>query len=146
VQKAVCAEFWDEQAAYDHETDLIEKIGLANLTNVLPGGQKAWTNRRDERATRKLAEPKPLHVWLDSGAPQMRTLYQRFSEWLRAGMHENGMKVKVSASNPAFRINAMVTEAVYNEMLPMMWGRIKADAKAREVFCRRIQPFGIQVV
>lgn len=42
--------FNDEQAAYDYETDIIEYYGLKYLTNVLPGGQKAWDKRRQQRA------------------------------------------------------------------------------------------------
>lgn len=63
MQKEFLAFFCDEQAAYDHETDVIDEIGLANLTNVLPGGQKAWERRQKERAERR---PAPIVIdWHD---------------------------------------------------------------------------------
>ncbi len=53
--------FWDEQAAYDHETDRIEAYGLANLTNILLGGQRAWEKRvlnlEQRRASARKPEP-----------------------------------------------------------------------------------------
>jgi hypothetical protein len=43
------ASFWDEQEAYNHETDRIELYGLGTLTNIMPGGQRAWDRRLWER-------------------------------------------------------------------------------------------------
>lgn len=47
VQKEMVACFRNEQDAYDFETQVIADIGLDNLTNVLPGGQKAWDREAD---------------------------------------------------------------------------------------------------
>lgn len=68
VQKRQVAFFCDEQEAYDAETDWIESIGLENLTNVLPGGQKAWVERVRKRAKRaevKRAKADDSPNWLD---------------------------------------------------------------------------------
>lgn len=148
VQKGFHAFFWDEQAAYDCETDLIEEIGLDSLTNLLPGGQKAWERRRQERATRKRAEKpaEPLHVWLAKDDARTSTLYERMADWVKAGMHKNGMKLKVTASNPAYRINAMITEAIYNSLLPSIWKQICEDNRTHGVVRERLRPYGIEVV
>lgn len=52
IHKEMVACFLNEQDAYDFETKVIEDIGLENLTNVLPGGQKAW-DREADMAKRK---------------------------------------------------------------------------------------------
>lgn len=51
VVKRRVAFLTDEQDAYDAETDLIRQIGLKNLSNVLPGGQRAWLDREALRAS-----------------------------------------------------------------------------------------------
>ena len=55
VAKSFVAYFWDEQAAYDHETDMISDVGLCNLTNVMPGGQKAFDRRVSELKSKRAA-------------------------------------------------------------------------------------------
>lgn len=146
VGKEFNAFFWDEQAAYDHETDLIEEIGLASLTNVLPGGQKAWERRQVERASRKEKDPEPMHVWLARRGETIEALYQRFSEWLKAGLHKGGREVRFTAADPRFKINAIVSEVVYNTMLPMMWKKIVNDEASRKVFTERIRRYGVEIV
>ena len=145
VGKAFHAYFWDEQAAYDYETDLIEEIGLQNLTNVLPGGQKAWDQRRRERAVRR-DQSVPMHVWLAKKDGGTNTLFQRFAEWFRADLHKGDRKVVCTAADPKFKWNASITEAVYNTMLPHLWGQIHKDDKARAVFIERIRPYGVELV
>lgn len=56
VIKQRVAVFWDEMAAYDHETDLIDEIGLENLTNLMRGGAGGWERRVTERRARRGAE------------------------------------------------------------------------------------------
>lgn len=144
VSRSFNAFFWDEQAAYDHETDLIESVGLANLTNVLPGGQKAWEQRRQRRAAERVSEP--WHVVLAKDDAGTRTLYERMADWLKLGMHKGDKQVKVTASNPAYRLNAMITEAVYNALLPSIWRQVCADSRTHGIVRERMRPFGIEVV
>lgn len=147
VQKGYHAFFWDEQAAYDCETDLIEEIGLERLTNLLPGGQKAWECRRQVRAARRRAEKpsEPLHVWLAKDDAKAATLFERIADWIKLGMHKGGKQVKVTASNPAFRIHAMITESVYSTLLPSMWKAICEDANTHGIVRDRLRPYGIEV-
>jgi hypothetical protein len=143
VQKQMLAKFWDEQAAYDHETDLIDEIGLANLTNVLPGGQKAWDRRRQERATRRRKEKPvaPMHEQLSNGADE---LISRFAEWFKAGGHK-GQKFGFTALNPVYRFHAKLSAYVYNEFMPTMWQHIKQDEQALSVLRERIRQFGVEI-
>lgn len=72
IIKEKVALFWDEQAAYDYETDLIEEIGLKNLTNIMPGGQKAWKRRVREVNSRKPSPP--LMTTLEQCVPRLACL------------------------------------------------------------------------
>lgn len=142
VGKAQVAFFWDEQAAYDHETDLIEEIGLSNLTNVLPGGQKAWERRVEERESRQKSAP-PVHVMLARKSSE--ALIARLSEWFKIGGHK-GAKVKLTTTNPLYKWTVAVSEAVYNDHFPRLWKHIQSDPKAFDVLRDRIRPYGVEVV
>ena len=76
IIKEKIAVFWCEQSAYDFETDLIEQIGLSKLTNVMRGGQVAFTRRVRERKRRaaKIKPPPPLMVSLEECAGRIATL------------------------------------------------------------------------
>lgn len=141
VGKEQLAFFWDEQAAYDFETDLIEEIGLANLTNVLPGGQKAWERRRLERETRR-KKADPFHVAL--GRKSNEHLIARLSEWFKIGGHK-GAKVRLTTTNPALTATVKLSEALYNNHFPWLWERIQADTQAFAVLRERIRPYGVEV-
>lgn len=45
IKKQQVVMFFDEQDAYDYETELINSYGLETLTNVIAGGQTAWIDR-----------------------------------------------------------------------------------------------------
>lgn len=60
IVKVRIAQFEDEQEAYDFETEEIARIGLANLTNVMPGGQRAWLDRQRLAAERKAKKDSAL--------------------------------------------------------------------------------------
>ena len=78
VGKNVVQRFASEQEAYDFETARIGEIGLENLTNVYPGGQKAWFDaeqKRKERLTAKSAKKfkKDMAV--------LKAWYERARKW-----------------------------------------------------------------
>ena len=139
VQKEFVAYFWDEQAAYDFETDLIEEIGLDNLTNVLPGGQKAWARRVQKRKERKA----PTLAEMIAKFPVAMT--SRVAEWLKAGGHR-GVRWKFTALNPEYKIHAEISDAVYNTLLPDLILRIQKDKVAFPVFTARMREHGLEIV
>lgn len=146
VRKERVAFFWDEQAAYDHETDLIEETGLANLTNVLPGGQKAWERRQQERATRrKEPESPPMHAILGKQDSKTAAMLDRFAEWFKFGGHK-GRKVSITTTNPIFKWNCRISEAMYNGAFPSIWESIKKDEKALAVLAERLRVYGVELV
>lgn len=147
VSRAQIAFFWDEQAAYDHETDLIAEIGLENLTNVLPGGQVAWTLREEERRARRATEYKqPFHVWLrDLLSGGGGAFAARCAEWLKAG-GRGGTRWEFEALDPRFAIHAQLSEYIYNKMIPDLWERICADGAAVDVARTKLRPYGVEVV
>lgn len=141
IKKRKNAMFWDEQAAYDHETDLIAEIGLQNLTNVLPGGQVAFDRRYDERQSRKPI--KAMHDWIQE-TPASSAFFDRFAEWFKAGLH-NGGEIKATALHPAFTLHASMTEAAYNKIIPMFWRIIKADKQALDCFIQKMNHHQVEI-
>lgn len=137
IQRKKNALFCDEQAAYDHETDLIAEIGLSNLTNIMPGGQTAFDRRVVERSTRQKNDPIPFHQYLDK-LPAENAFFDRFAEWFKSGLH-NGGTVIATAKDSRFKFHAIITEAVYNKMIPMFWNIIKSDEKSLQVFTEKMK-------
>lgn len=66
ISKNKIAYFKDEQDAYDFETEKIAEIGLINLTNIMPGGQKAFTRRLNSYKERKRIGPTPYETIINS--------------------------------------------------------------------------------
>lgn len=137
IQRKKNALFCDEQAAYDHETDLIAEIGLSNLTNIMPGGQTAFDRRVVERNTRQKNDPIPFHQYLDK-LPAENAFFDRFAEWFKSGLH-NGGTVVATAKDSRFKFHAIITETVYNKMIPMFWNIIKSDEKSLQVFTEKMK-------
>lgn len=138
VQKEQIAFFWDEQAAYDFETEVISEIGLDALTNVMPGGQKAWERRCVELAGRaRQRKPFSLYDWI-AGAKD--AVLVRVAEWLRAGAHEGGV-VKCEGG---YAFTRAVTEGFYNTLLPAMWRQVCADDVAFRMLGERLKPYGVE--
>lgn len=144
VRKEFSAQFWDEQAAYDHETDLIEEIGLENLTNILPGGQKAWERRQAERRTRRRRQ-EPLA--LDSVISGLNDVAaSRIAEWFRAGGHLGSRWVfsPATGGGPADRISAVLSDSFYNRILPLLWGQIRKCDKSLSALAGRLSVYGVE--
>lgn len=145
VQRRFNAVFWDEQAAYDHETDLIEAVGLHSLTNILPGGQKAWTERQKARQAARQAAPKPLDVFAFLNAKDER-IYAMFRNWFAWDMDKGEAKLEVKPPEMQHgKVYAAITEAFYNSLLPMLWKHIKQDESAFAVFAGRMKPYNVSL-
>ena len=144
ITKQKVALFWDEQAAYDHETDLIAQYGLYNLTNIMAGGQTAFDRRLVERKTR-IKEPQfSLSDWLEKKKPDHPT-FSRFAEWFKTGMY-TGRQIQVTTEDPRLTYHCIITETVYNKILPMFWEKIKKDDRAIEIFTQRMKHHNVELV
>lgn len=66
IIKRKIALFWDEDAAYECEEELIECYGLENLTNVLPGGRlsyiKARKKKKEKAKVKKISETESVKI------------------------------------------------------------------------------------
>jgi len=147
VHKRQVAFFWDESAAYDHETDVIEDYGLENLTNIMKGGSGSWSSRLAKRKiSRQKAEPKPIvfHEWI--AKQNSETLFQRFADWFSMGLHKSKGRLKVVINGDRLKFNAVVTESLHNTILPAIWRLIVGDEKAQEAFAIRMKPYRVEFV
>lgn len=140
VQKRQVALFWDEQAAYDYETEVIAEYGLAALTNVLPGGQKAWANRLQDLAERKeraVSQHRIDAILADHASP----LFARFADWFRFGGHK-GAKIAVDGGP---RWDVEVTVGFYNAGLPALFRMINANPSWREKFTSAMKSHKVEL-
>ena len=140
VQKRQVALFWDEQAAYDHETEVIAEYGLAALTNVLPGGQKAWASRLHDLAERKeraVSQHRIDAILADHASP----LFARFADWFRFGGHK-GAKIAVDGGP---RWDVEVTVGFYNAGLPALFRMINANPSWREKFTSAMKSHKVEL-
>lgn len=144
VVKTIKAFFWDEQAAYDHETEVISAYGLETLTNVLPGGQVAWVEREQELARRKAERDSERLIERVFADPQS-TLFARFADWFRFGGH-HGVRVKVECRDARYRFNQMITEACYNEFFPKMMKEIISSPALRDRFAKVMLAHKVELV
>lgn len=147
VHKRKVAIFWDEGAAYDHETDVIECYGLDNLTNIMKGGSGAWSERvKTRRKARAIAEPKPLilHEWIEK--QDSETLFRRFADWFSMGLHKTKGKIKVTIHDDRLKFHAAITESLHNSILPMLWKMIVGNEKAQDAFAKRMKPYRVEFV
>lgn len=144
VERRLNAFFWDEQAAYDHETEVILSHGLETLTNVLPGGQKAWVQRQEELARRK-AEKDSQRLMDRVFSQDSSALFARFADWFKFGGHR-GVKVKVDCANPVLKWNARITEVCYNEFFPKMLVELNANKDWRAKFVKAMKAHNVELV
>jgi hypothetical protein len=145
VERRFNAFFWNEQAAYDHETDMIEEVGLENLTNILPGGQVAWDERKHARRKVREAEAKPFDIYQFLGSKDER-IYTMFRNWFEWGMDKNGLNIRVEPPKIMNgKVYAAITEVFYNSCLPMLWRHIKGDDKAMSIFASRMKLHNVHI-
>lgn len=145
VVKCFDAYFWDEQAAYDHETDVILEIGLSNLTNILPGGQKAWVQRVEDRQQRAIKDI-DFAKWIKSNAS---ILLPRLANWLHAGGHNGAQFAVVPSSKEiaeAFKFHIAITEISYNKVFPMLWEKIVKCERSIGFLIDALKPYGVELV
>lgn len=144
IIKRKVAYFCDEQVAYDFETEVIARYGLENLTNVMPGGQKAFERRMVIRQ-RRIEQPKPLIDWFTQNQNKAERVFEVFAEWFRLGMHLGGKQVHISVNDPKYAFHAKITEMGYNRILPTLWAAVCKCEKSLEQFALRMKPYGIEV-
>lgn len=136
VQRHRVALFWDEQAAYDAETDRIEEIGLDRLTNVLPGGQKAWERRKQERASRKAMTPLSFILSLPG----------HVAYWL---LHTNGGRDKVwlkfSGEGRGIATMNALSEASWLSVIPDALRAATRTPEGRQKVADAVRPYGIDL-
>lgn len=140
ILKRQVAFFWDEQAAYDHETDVISEIGLENLTNVLPGGQTAWIRRQEERASRA---NRPLEAYdYAKYIVKCKSLAFWFVKW--ATLREAGVdSVNISAQS---KLQVDLLQVMFSYFFPMAWKKIVKCEKSTKALIPVFESHGVKVI
>ena len=125
VIKQKIALFWCEQSAYDLETDLIDSIGLDNLTNVMRGGAGGFEKRVKEYRARNAKSAPPFMTTMERAAP-------RFAEWI-----VNRHQYKNSQPSAYLQIVVDTLDKYLPKFITM--GMKENPEKMREIFA----PYGI---
>lgn len=138
VERCRVAFFWDEQAAYDAETDRIEEIGLEHLTNVLPGGQKAWERRKAARRAQIAMRAKsPLEMVL--------SMPGRIAYWL---IHTNGGKEPAWMMFSGGRyeeVRNSVSQVAWLHFVPAILQKATETEAGKKKVADAVRPYGIDL-
>ena len=151
VIRELVALFWDEQAAYDFETDLIAEFGLDNLTNILPGGQMAWERRRIERMARSTVRddwtPVSALQAMRGIAKSQNAVSVLFGQWVRGG-NLGALKAEVDLPQSAGKfaqVQAWILGKVLNESFPEMFKVAASDKAQHPALADLFKPFGVDL-
>lgn len=153
IVKQKIAFFWDEQAAYDFETDCIEEVGLDNLTNILPGGQVAFERRTEERKNRKEIAQK--EEWTAQKAVEFlknainkKTMFAiYFKEWLK-NSDFGRVKAKVETkelSSEFTKVQGRIIEKLFNKEFADVFNLSLSEKKQHPLVVEMCQSIGINL-
>jgi hypothetical protein len=153
IIKQKIALFWDEQAAYDFETDCIEEVGLDNLTNILPGGQIAFTRRTEERKKRKAIAKK--EEWTAQKAVQFlkkdinkKTMFAiYFKEWLQKSDFGR-VKATVKTKEPSSeftKVQGRIIEKLFNKEFANIFNLSLSDKEQHPIVVELCRSIGIDL-
>lgn len=142
IERRKLAYFWDEQAAYDAETDLIQEYGLSSLTNIMPGGQRAFSRRIKERKSRYPSPgltPQTAIDCIEKHAGQ----FAYWLKWFEAGKLK--CIVTFDTQNASYKIKKLLLEAFWNSIAPKIFIKAASELgnipKLQDIF----RPYGINL-
>ena len=130
VERRHVAFFWDEQHAYDYESQRVESYGLEALTNILPGGG-GLRGSFISRPARELTPDEYARLLVKSANG-----FAWFAIWLRGE----------PASCYGGKYHEMVIRAATSVFFPKIWERIKSSAGAVEIVRPHLLRYGVEVV
>ena len=145
IVKRKVAQFWDEEAAYEHEAERIAEIGLTNLTNVLPGGAlEALSPQSREKA--KQVRKENAQPWTsDVGMMIVRNWPGWVAAWLRRPKPDSKLIVEAKGGlHP--KLTAACIEMLVNTLLPPAWQKAVDDPKNHAELKSLLQPWNITLV
>lgn len=138
IERRFVAFFLKERDAYAFEAARIEEIGLAALTNVVPGGRGGRLKRQRSLAVREpriKMVPAKLVDWF----PKNERLVSYLGYWLRYG---KGV-AKVTGPSPFM---AQVMELIFNHLCPTVWEQINQDRELAEAMVPKLLPYGVKLI
>ena len=136
IHKEKVATFWDEQAAYDYETERISFYGLSNLTNIIAGGQSAFERRVKAMKARK--DPTALELFVRN--PR---IFAEWAHWTHFGKYK--VKAERVEGNKIHNLVCSVYEVGMNSFVGDLFKKLAADEKARPIITAELAKFNISV-
>lgn len=119
IIKEKIAYFWCETAAYDAETDIIDSIGLSNLTNMMRGGAGGFEKRVKKLAIKKSKEKRDYRTFMqiiEDAADRVATMivYPN-SYWVNANDSEVDKKIKFYMAKATYGVLPKLLKHGLNE-------------------------------
>jgi hypothetical protein len=126
IIKQKVAEFWDEDAAYEHEEERIVSIGLDNLTNITGGGKRKAIDYQISKIfkqKRERTEPTRQEIRMDIAWKMLDQYLGWFALWLRRPNPKSRLIVESAPTG----VSRVVIESLVNVMIPLLWERLIND-------------------
>jgi hypothetical protein len=142
VIKQKVAEFWDEDAAYEHESDRISEIGFERLTNLVLGGRRKQHEFINIKPKRPKKEAGRQEIRMGIAWHYLEQYFGWFVFWLRRPSPD----AQLIVDNLPVGIKKTAIEMFLNTMVPVLWERLinapENHARLKELF----QPYNIDLV
>lgn len=137
VIKEKIALFWDESAAYQCEKEVINFIGLRNLTNVMPGGIGALSFRHINSRKRVINQKfTPEDCFMAVSIAK-----DKFAIWLKNMGKEAIVSMPDNSAFSKFKKN--IWEFFYNGYAAKVFGKAAEDSNNHEKLAKMFAPYNI---
>jgi hypothetical protein len=137
IIKRKVAQFWDEDAAYEHEKERINEIGFERLTNLVLGGRR----KQHEFVNAKPQKPKKEIVRQEICMSAAWQFLEQYIGWFVLWLRRPFPDAKMVVENLPVGIKKTTIEILVNKMVPMLWKRLvnapENHARLEELFLQQ---------
>jgi hypothetical protein len=142
IIKQKVAEFWDEDAAYEHEEDRIVSIGLDNLTNITGGGRRKltpYTVPKKEKVKGKRWVPK-------TALPDVTCwkIVRGWTGWVAAWLKRPNPTDVLTLAN-ASPLTKIATEGLVNKLIPVAIKKLSENPNNHPELIELLRPWNIDL-
>ena len=137
--KEKIALFWDEAAAYDCEKEVIDSIGLKNLTNVIPGGIGAFSFKHTKTKKRVIHDG----FTPESCFGAITLAKDKFALWLKNMDKTAVVSAPDNCALSEFKKN--IWEFFYNGYAAKVFGKAAEDSQNHEKLTQLFLPYNIKL-
>jgi len=142
IIKQKVAEFWDEDAAYEHEEERIVSIGLDNLTNITGGGKRKPTPYQVPKKGKSKGKR-----WISKAALQDVTCWKivrGWTGWVAAWLKRPNPTDVLTVTSPS-ALTKVATEGLVNKLIPAAIKHLSENPKNHPELIELLRPWNIEL-